>query len=96
MRAYEAYYKRASQPLRLVVIGIEDTSFYKEMEPEAAAHVECHKFFQGFDEVCRVVAGVHDICILQPVKNSRVMLIIIKGNQVMNQNRVFYFSATLL
>ncbi len=27
------------------------------MEPEAAAHVECHKFFQGFDEVCRVVAG---------------------------------------
>ncbi len=57
LRAYEAYYKRASQPLRLVVIGIEDTSFYKEMEPEAAAHVECHKFFQGFDEVCRVVAG---------------------------------------
>ncbi len=57
LRAYEAYYKKASQPLRLVVIGIEETSFYKEMEPEAAAHVECHKFFQGFDEVCRVVAG---------------------------------------
>jgi glycosyltransferase involved in cell wall biosynthesis len=57
LRAYEAYYKKASQPLRLVVIGIEGISFYKEMEPEAAAHVECHKFFQGFDEVCRVVAG---------------------------------------
>lgn len=57
LKAYEAYYRKAQNPLRLVVIGIEDTSFYEEMESEAAAHVECHKFFQGFDVMCRVAAG---------------------------------------
>ena len=57
LKAYEEYYKKAEKPLRLVVIGIENTSLYKEMEKEAAAHVTCHKFFQGFDEVCRVVSG---------------------------------------
>lgn len=57
LRAYEAYRKKANKPLDLTVIGIEDTSPYKEMEAEAASHVKCYKFFRAFDEMCRVVAG---------------------------------------
>lgn len=68
LKAYEEYYKKAAHPLRLVVIGIEDTSLYKGMEKEAAAHVTCHKFFQGFDEVCRVVAGARAYLFLSYVE----------------------------
>lgn len=57
LRAYETYYQSAETPLNLVVIGIADTSFYKEMDGEAAAHVTCHKFFADFGEMCRVAAG---------------------------------------
>lgn len=57
LRAYEAYRRKADKPLDLRVIGIEDTSPYKEMEAEAASHVTCDKFFRAFDEMCRVVAG---------------------------------------
>ncbi len=68
LKAYEEYYKKAEKPLRLVVIGIENTSLYKEMEKEAAAHVACHKFFQGFDEVCRVVSGARAYLFLSYVE----------------------------
>ena len=68
LKAYEEYYKKAEKPLRLVVIGIENTSLYKEMEKEAAAHVTCHKFFQGFDEVCRVVSGARAYLFLSYVE----------------------------
>ncbi len=57
LKAYEAYYKKADKPLRLSVIGIEDTSCYKEMDAEAAEHVACYKFFKKFDEMCRTAAG---------------------------------------
>ncbi len=57
LRAYEAYRRRTDRPLDLVVVGIEDTSAYKEMGAEAASHVTCYKFFKAFDEMCRVVAG---------------------------------------
>ncbi|MCX4342388.1 MAG: glycosyltransferase family 1 protein [Kineothrix sp.] len=57
LRAYEAYRRKADRPLDLRVIGIEDTSFYKEMDAEAASHVKCDKFFQAFDEMCRVISG---------------------------------------
>lgn len=57
LRAYEAYRRKTDRPLDLVVVGIEDTSAYKEMEEEAASHITCHKFFKAFDEMCRVVAG---------------------------------------
>lgn len=57
LKAYEAYYKMAETPLSLHVIGIGDTSFYPEMETEAAAHVICHKFFEEFDDMCRLAAA---------------------------------------
>lgn len=57
LEVYEAYYKKAVHPLPLKVIGIGDTSAYKKMEAEAAAHVECCKYFKKFDEMCRVAAG---------------------------------------
>ena len=57
LRAYEAYYRKAASPLALKVIGIGDTSFYPEMDEEAAAHVQCYKFFEKFDEMCRLAAG---------------------------------------
>ena len=57
LRAYEAYRQKADKPLDLAVIGIEDTSPYKEMEAEAVSHVKCYKFFGAFDEMCRLVAG---------------------------------------
>lgn len=55
--AYEAYYQKAHKPLDLVVIGVGDTASYPEMKQEAAAHVSCYKFFENFDEMCRVAAG---------------------------------------
>ncbi len=57
LKAYEMYRKKADRPLDLRVIGIEDTSFYKEMDAEAVSHVKCDKFFQAFDEMCRVISG---------------------------------------
>lgn len=57
LKAYETYYKKAENPLELVVIGVGDTSFYAEMDAEVSAHVTCHKFFEKFDEMCRVAAG---------------------------------------
>ena len=57
LKAYEAYCNKADKPLDLTVIGIEDTSFYEEMEAEAASHVTCYKFFKAFDEMCRIIAG---------------------------------------
>ena len=57
LKAYETYYKMADKPLELAVIGIADTSFYAEMDREAAAHVTCYKFFEKFDDVCRKTAG---------------------------------------
>lgn len=55
--AYEAYYKKAQNPLDLVVIGVADTSFYPAMSQEAAAHVHCYKFFEDFQEMCRMIEG---------------------------------------
>ncbi len=68
LRAYEAYYKKADEPLRLSVIGIGDTSCYKEMEKEAAAHVTCYKFIKDFDEMCRIAAGARAYLFLSYVE----------------------------
>lgn len=56
LKAYEAYYHLAEEPLDLVVIGIGDTSPYREMDKEAASHVTCYKFFAKFDEMCSAIS----------------------------------------
>lgn len=57
LKVYEAYYKSAADPLDLQVIGIGGTSCYPEMNAQAASHVTCHKFFERFDDMCRLAAG---------------------------------------
>lgn len=57
LKVYEAYYKSAADPLDLQVIGIGDTFCYPEMNAQAASHVTCHKFFERFDDMCRLAAG---------------------------------------
>ena len=56
LSAYEAYYRQTENPLELLVIGIADSSFYPEMDREAAGHVTFCKFVEKFDELCRMVA----------------------------------------
>ncbi|NLL77125.1 MAG: glycosyltransferase family 4 protein [Clostridiales bacterium] len=61
LKAYEAYYSQTKEqgkvPLSLVVIGIADTSPYAEMDGEAKSHVRCYKFFENFEEMCRLATG---------------------------------------
>lgn len=57
LRAYEAYRKKTEHPLDLVVFGIADTSAWKGMGKEAASHVRCYKFFEKFEDMCRMAAG---------------------------------------
>ena len=57
LKAYEAYYEEAVDGFELVVIGIENTSIYPEMKNEAAKRVTCYKFFESFQEVCKVAAN---------------------------------------
>ncbi|MBQ3035591.1 MAG: glycosyltransferase, partial [Lachnospiraceae bacterium] len=67
LAAYETYYKlvkdkqikdkNEKEPLDLVVFGLSDTSLYPKMDKEAAAHVRCYKFFEKFEDMCRMAAG---------------------------------------
>lgn len=57
LAAYETYYHKAQNPLDLVVLGLADTSLYLQMDKEAAGHVRCYKFFEKFEDMCRMAAG---------------------------------------
>lgn len=57
LRAYECYYQRAEKPLDMAVLGLADLSAYPQMKQEAAAHVQCYKFFDKFEDMCRIAAG---------------------------------------
>ena len=57
LAAYETYYQKAQNPLDLVVLGLADTSLYPQMDKEAAGHVRCYKFFEKFEDMCRMAAG---------------------------------------
>lgn len=57
LAAYETYYQKAQNPLDLVVLGLADTSLYPQMDKEAAGHVRCYKFFEEFEDMCRMAAG---------------------------------------
>lgn len=56
LKAYDAYYQQAKEPLDLVLIGIPGTEGYA-ISPEAAAHVECHKFIPKFEDMCSLLKG---------------------------------------
>lgn len=57
LKTYEVYYKMAKEPLDLVALGIADTSVLMDMDKEAAEHVRCYKFFEKFEDMCRMAAG---------------------------------------
>lgn len=56
LRAYDAYYRQAEDPLDLVVVGIGGTDGFS-ISREAAAHVECHAFIEKFEDMCRLLKG---------------------------------------
>lgn len=68
LKTYEAYYKTAANPLELVVFGIGDTSAWEGMDREAAAHVRCYKFFEKFEDMCRMAAGAEAYLFLSYVE----------------------------
>lgn len=57
LKAYEYYYKQTKEALDLVVFGIADTSFYPDMDVDAQKHVACYKFFEKFEDLCKMAAG---------------------------------------
>ncbi len=57
LKTYEVYRRMAEEPLDLVVFGIADTSALADMDKEAAGHVRCFKFFEKFEDMCRMAAG---------------------------------------
>ena len=57
LKTYELYRRMAKEPLDLVVFGIADTSALADMDKDAAAHVRCYKFFEKFEDMCRMAAG---------------------------------------
>lgn len=57
LKTYEIYRRMAREPLDLVVFGIADTSVLADMDKDAAAHVRCYKFFEKFEDMCRIAAG---------------------------------------
>lgn len=57
LKTYEVYYKMAKDPLDLAALGIADTSALMDMDKEAAEHVRCYKFFEKFEDMCRMAAG---------------------------------------
>ncbi|MBR6770377.1 MAG: glycosyltransferase family 4 protein [Lachnospiraceae bacterium] len=68
LKAYEAYYRQASKPLDLVVIGIGDSSPYPQMDKEAASHVTFHQYIGQFDRMCQIVSGARAYLFLSYVE----------------------------
>ncbi len=60
MRAYEQYYKKAKNPLEMVVIGAADTKDFVEagdLSKEAAQHVICHAYIGAYADMCSIIRG---------------------------------------
>jgi Glycosyltransferase len=57
LKTYEIYRRMTKEPLDLVVFGISDTSVLADMDKDAAAHVRCYKYFEKFEDMCRMAAG---------------------------------------
>ncbi len=56
VRAYEAYLKTAADPLKLVIIGIEDSAAYGASEG-ALKKTECHKYIGDVNEMKRYISN---------------------------------------
>lgn len=56
LAAYEKYYRKASAPLDLVVIGIEDCSSYK-LSGEVLSHITCIKYLEDNADLYRLIKG---------------------------------------
>ena len=68
LRAYEIYFHTVKEPLDLAVFGIADVSIWPGMDKEAAAHVRCYKFFEKFEDMCRMAVGARAYLFLSYVE----------------------------
>ncbi len=57
LKTYETYRRTAKEPLDMVIFGLADTSSFPETDKGAAAHITCYKFFENFEDMCRMAAG---------------------------------------
>ncbi len=58
LKAYEAYYRMAENPLPLMIVGIDETeAYYPEMDAEAAQHVGCISYIKQYDHICRFIGA---------------------------------------
>lgn len=55
VKSYEAYFKRAENPMPLKMIGIADCDAF-EIAPEAKAHIECYKYIASNEEMHKLIA----------------------------------------
>lgn len=55
VKSYEAYYKRAENPMPLKIIGIADCEAY-EIAPEAKAQITCYKYIASNEEMHKLIA----------------------------------------
>ena len=56
IRAYEKYYESASDPLDIIIIGIEDTGDTK-ISDKALLHVKCIKYLEDNADLYRLICG---------------------------------------
>lgn len=56
LKAYEEYRRISSDPLELVIVGIENAEAY-DISEETAKHVTCYKYIKNFKDVCSIVKG---------------------------------------
>ena len=56
IRAYERYYETVSDPLDIIVIGIEDTGDVK-ISDKALSHVKCIKYLEDNADLYRLISG---------------------------------------
>lgn len=67
IRSYEAYYKKAENPLTLKVIGIADCEAY-DILPEAKAQITCYKYVASNQEMHQMIAGARVFLFLSLVE----------------------------
>lgn len=67
LKTYEAYYRQAKKPARLIVVGIPGTDAY-EISEEAAAHVTCYKYIERTEDMHSLLAGARAFLFLSLIE----------------------------
>lgn len=67
VKSYEAYYKRAANPLPLKIIGLADCDAY-EIVSEAKAQITCYKYIASNEEMHQLIADARAFIFLSLVE----------------------------